>query len=129
MSPLQDRLAPQGFAIGDAARWKVIVLSDAQASRLYTTMTRDVAFAVHRATCQLLDGYPQSAGIDRLVLVEPFACRHTARARMMRLRRWPATALRRLIEASNPAWRPLDPDEGGPESAKPTMPSAPSAAA
>ena len=119
--------APVGA--GPSRPWHVVVLTDADRHRLYTTMTQDIGFTVHRATSALAGGYAQEHGIGRLVLTEEYLCRHTAFARMMRIRGWPVAERRRLIEASNPDWADLSQAGEGLERTQPTMPSAPSAAA
>ena len=113
MVPLVDRAAPvppQAPARG----WHVLILTNAARSHLFTITAEDVAGAVHRCRTPVMAGYAQAHGLDRLVHVESFACRHTARARMMRIRGWPVAERRALIERQNPDWRDLaeDPPAG-----------------
>ena len=70
-------------------------------------MSRDVALRVHEVRSPLLHGYAREHGLSRLVLVESFDCRHTALARMKRVRAWPVAERRRLVTASNPTWDDL----------------------
>ena len=119
----------EGGARGGRA-WHVVVLTDACARHLYTTMTRDVAFLLHRAASPVSGSYAHEKGLTRLVLVETYACRHTARARVQRIRAWPVSERRRLIEASNPDWADLSSAwEEETDTARPTTRDAPSAAA
>ena len=97
--------APAGA--GPSRPWHVVILTDNARQRLYTTMTHDIGFALHRAHSPLAGGYAHAHGIGRLVLTEAYHCRHTAFARMMRIRAWPVAERRRLIEASNPDWSDL----------------------
>lgn len=92
---------------GGQGPWFVIIMTDEERRRLYTVMTRDVAPRVHHAATPLLSGYTQEHGIERLVHVERYLCRHTAYARMMRIRNWPVAARRKLVEADNPEWENL----------------------
>ena len=87
-------------------------------------MTQDVAVAVLRARDPVMGGYAFAHGLGRLVLTESYGCRHTAYARMMRIRRWPVAAHRALVSEANPDWRDLAPDWGvedePPERGQPT---------
>ena len=102
---LPDQAA--GVVASPGAAWHVVVLTNEAGSHLYTTMARDVAAKVHACRTPLAPGYTQAHGLGKLVLIEPYACRHTAYARMMRIRRWPVAERRRLIEMQNPGWRDL----------------------
>ena len=126
--PLKDTVAGAGGAAGASPRpWLVVILTDAWRTRLYTTMTQDAAFLVHRASSALAGGYAYEHGLTRLVLRETYACRHTARARVGRIRGWPVAERRRLIERSNPDWADLSREEGR-EDERPTDPEVASAA-
>ena len=89
------------------ADWHVLILTNEAGSHLYTTMARDVAAKVHGCRTPVVRGYTQTHGIGRLVLIEPYGCRHTAYARMMRIRGWPVAERRALIDEHNPGWRDL----------------------
>ena len=124
---LGDTLAPAlpDPPAGARRPWHVVVLTDADARRLCTMMTQDVAVTVLRVRDPLTSGYAQEHGLTRLVLAEPYGCRHTAYARMMRIRGWPVAERKRLIEASNPAWADLAggwgvPDDEGSTREEPT---------
>ena len=101
-------VAASGLAgTGPSRPWQVIVLTDEAARHLYTTMTQDVAFSLHRAASAVDGGYTHEHALRRLVLVETYHCRHTAFARVSRIRAWPVRERRRLIEAANPDWTDL----------------------
>lgn len=108
---LGDTLAGTSSAPAPGARsqraWHVVVLTDAGRRRLYTVMTQDVGLAVMRARDRHAGGYAYEHGLGRLVLAEGFGCRHTAYARMMRIRGWPVATRRALIAEANPDWRDL----------------------
>lgn len=113
---------------GPTRAWHVVILTDGAMRRLYTTMTQDIGAVLHRSTSALAGGgYAQENGIGRLVLAERYACRHTAFARMMRIRGWPVAERRRLIEASNPAWAALAAEEAAAHPAECTQPTTPKA--
>ena len=103
---------------GTGTAWHVLILTNETGGHLYTTMARDVAAKVHACRTPVVAGYTQARGIGRLVLVERYGCRHTAYARMMRIRGWPVAERRRLIDEQNPDWRNLceDPLAGVPSS-------------
>jgi len=83
--------------------WVVYVLTDAPRQRYSISMAKDAgARALRHRVCQNLKQVTPF-----LVLTEPYADRHTAVARMQRLRLWSGDALRELIEASNPEWQDL----------------------
>ena len=134
--PLADTLAGGEAAAPPGARsrrpWHVVVMTDDGRRRLYTVMTQDVGYAVHRATSPLAGGYAYEHGIGRLVLVEAYGCRHTAYARMMRIRGWPVAARAALVSEANPDWDDLSaaylPDAAT-EREQPTGPKGRSAAA
>jgi predicted GIY-YIG superfamily endonuclease len=112
--PLEDRYArlavPATPAPGAAGQgpWHVVILTTARRDRLYTAMTRDLGAKVYGGR-DPFGGYQAEHAIDRLVLVETYACRHTAFARMQRIRAWPVAERKRLVEASNPGWADLSP--------------------
>ena len=103
--PLPPEQAPAAPVAGPA--WHILILTNEAGSHLYTTMARDVAARVHESRTPVVDSYTRTHGLTRLVLTETFGCRHTAFARMKRIRAWPVTERRRLIEAQNPDWRDL----------------------
>ena len=125
----QASAAPRASGAGPTRAWYVVVLACAANKHLYTTMTHDVGYLLHRATSPLAGGYAQAHGLDRLVLTETYACRYTAAARVSRVRGWPVAERRRLIEAANPGWADLSAGwtEAPPEGGAPTVPKAPSA--
>lgn len=133
---LDDTLAGTSAVPAPGARsqrgWHVVVLTDARRSRLYTVMTQDVGLAVMRARDRHAGGYTFEYGLGRLVLTEAFGCRHTAHARMMRIRSWPVATRRGLVTEANPDWRDLASDWGvqdeSPEREQPTGRKAASAA-
>ena len=107
---LADQAAPVADGVGRAdagSAWHVLVLTNEAGTHLYTTMARDVAAKVHACRTPVIAGYTQAHGIARLVLVERYFCRHTAYARMMRVRGWPVAERRALIDEQNPGWRDL----------------------
>ena len=134
--PLADTLRGGEVTPPPGARsqrsWHVVVMTDAGRRRLYTVMTQDVGYAVHRATSPVGGGYAYEHGIGRLVLVEAYGCRHTAYARMMRIRGWPVAARAALVSEANPDWDDLSaaylPDAAT-EREQPTGPKGRSAAA
>ena len=108
---LEDTLAGASAEPAPGARsqraWHVVVLTDAAHRRLYTVMTQDVGHAVLRARSRMAGGYAYEHGLHMLVLAEAFGCRHTAYARMMRIRGWPVATRKALIAEVNPEWRDL----------------------
>ena len=103
------RLADQAAGVQAplGAAWHVIVLTNEAGSHLYTTMARDVTAKVHACRTPVISGYTQANKLSKLVLTESYGCRHTAYARMMRIRGWPVAERRTLISQANPGWRDL----------------------
>ncbi|MCQ8186541.1 hypothetical protein [Parvularcula maris] len=95
--------------------WQVYVLADAARKRFSISMARDpIARAYrHRAAVPSTDQPKQRT--PYLVFTEPFACRHTALAKMRRMRLWTATELRKAISAVNPGMADLYVDPFGEE--------------
>lgn len=101
-SPLPDRQQPLPAG---ARPWLVYVLTEPERRWFSISMAKDVDARVFRHR-ELLDPALKRR-TPHLVHVEPFADRHTAIARMKRLRRWALPELRRLIEETNPGWQDL----------------------
>lgn len=87
--------------------WVVYVLTDAAQQHFSISLAKDAGARAlrHRLCANLKRRTPY------LVLTEAFADRHTAVARMMRLRRWHTAALRTLIDEKNPTWDDLAAEE------------------
>lgn len=83
--------------------WVVYVLTDAPRQRFSISMAKDAgARALRHRLCSNLKQHTPF-----LVLTEAYADRHTAIARMQRMRLWSDGALRQAIEISNPQWKDL----------------------
>jgi predicted GIY-YIG superfamily endonuclease len=89
------------------AAWHVYVLTDEARRAFSISIARDVIARCYRHR-QLVDtaDMPRRP-TPRLVLVEAYACRHTAFARMRRMRLWNIRELRAMIETTNPDWDDL----------------------
>ncbi|MEM9838694.1 MAG: hypothetical protein AAF830_06005 [Pseudomonadota bacterium] len=87
--------------------WVVYVLTDEAQRHFSISMAKDAgARALRHRICGNL-----KRQTPLLVLTEAFADRHTAVTRMLRLRRWHETELRKLIDEANPDWRDLAEEE------------------
>lgn len=83
--------------------WVVYVLTDDARRHFSISMAKDAgARALRHRLCGNL-----KRKTPLLVLTEAYADRHTAVARMLRLRRWQERELCKLIDAANPAWQDL----------------------
>ena len=99
-APLPDRM--DGTPAG-AYPWVVYVLTDSARERFSISMAKDAGARAlrHRICGNLRQRTPL------LVLTEAYADRHTAVARMLRLRAWNDAAIRQLIDRANPGWQDL----------------------
>ncbi len=76
-------------------------------------MARDVIARTYRHRQAIRTKDEPKRRTPLLVYVEPFACRHTALAKMRRMRLWPVAELRRVIGERNPGWEDLYEDPFG----------------
>jgi predicted GIY-YIG superfamily endonuclease len=93
--------------------WQVYVLADGARKRFSISMARDpIARAYrHRQAVPSTDQPKQRTPF--LVFTESFACRHTALAKMKRMRLWTVAELRKAIAAVNPGMSDLYRDPFG----------------
>ncbi|GGY54596.1 hypothetical protein GCM10007148_25340 [Parvularcula lutaonensis] len=99
-------LADRAVKVDPGVRpWMVYVLTESGRKRFSISMAKDVDARVFRHR-ELIDP-ALKARTPLLVHTEPFADRHTAIARMKRLRLWSVRELCKLIEEKNPDWRDL----------------------
>jgi predicted GIY-YIG superfamily endonuclease len=109
---LPDRVAA---VVADDMPWQVYVLADAARKRFSISMARDPISRAYRHR-QLVPGTDQpKQRTPYLVFTESFACRHTALAKMKRMRLWTAAELKKQIAAANPGMADLYVDPFGEE--------------
>ncbi|MEE4210945.1 MAG: hypothetical protein V2I43_16980 [Parvularcula sp.] len=105
-----DQVAP---VPAEDAAWSVYVLTDDARKSFSISMGREVIARTYRHRQEVRTSDEPKRKTPRLVYVEPFACRHTALAKMRRMRLWPVTELRRVIGERNPRWEDLYRDPFG----------------
>ncbi|MBB4658688.1 hypothetical protein [Parvularcula dongshanensis] len=83
------------------------IFATARRDRLYIMTTRELSRAVFAVKTGHGAPYARMHAIDRLVHVERYGCRHTAKLRTARLRAWPFAERAALVRTANPAWSDL----------------------
>jgi putative endonuclease len=85
----------------------VYILASRQHGTLYTGVTNDLARRVFEHREELMRGFTQKYGVNRLVYYETYDSPAPALAREKRLKRWNREWKVQAIEAFNPDWRDL----------------------